>query len=143
MILAVLLIVINIVILSYTREPEELLIVKEKYKTLREHLSTIDAPEFDRIKKCILLSGYYRPVDDTVGYNTNKGAEIGLCLSGTPNEIFHVLLHELAHCTVSEYDHSEQFWKNYEKLRNIAVQIGVYEQINTKTGFCGKFIQDK
>jgi hypothetical protein len=143
MILAVLLVLINIVILSYTREPEELLVVKEKYKILREHLSTLDAPEFDSIKRRILLSGYYRPVDGTVGYNTNKGAEIGICLSGTPNEIFHVLLHELAHCTVSEYDHSEQFWKNYEKLRNIAVQLGVYEQISTKTGFCGKHIQDK
>ena len=47
----------------------------------------------------------------SVGSNTNKGGEIVVCLDGKPNEIFHVLIHELAHCTVSEYKHSHNFGK--------------------------------
>jgi len=82
-------------------------------------------------------------MNGTVGYNTNKGAEIVVCLGGTPNEIFHVLIHELAHCTVEEYSHSEQYWENYIELRDICVNLGIYEKIPERTKFCGQHIQDK
>ena len=49
----------------------------------------------------------------------------------------------LAHCTVSEYEHSPQFWENYIELRNMCIQLGIYEQIPQKTEFCGQHIQDK
>jgi hypothetical protein len=78
-----------------------------------------------------------------VGYNTNKGQEIAICLDGTPNEIFHVLIHELAHCTVDEYSHSEEFWANYVELRDICIQLGIYQKIPERTKFCGEHIQDK
>ena len=60
-----------------------------------------------------------------------------------PDQIFHVLLHELAHCTVQEYSHSEKFWKNYLRLRDIAVEIGVYERIGGKQKFCGEHVSDE
>ena len=82
-------------------------------------------------------------MNGTVGYNTNKGAEIVVCLGGTSNEIFHVLIHELAHCTVEEYSHSEQYWENYIELRDICVNLGIYEKIPERTKFCGQHIQDK
>jgi hypothetical protein len=79
----------------------------------------------------------------TVGYNTNKGQEIAICVDGTSNEMFHVLIHELAHCTVDEYSHSSNFWDNYVELRDMCIEIGIYEKIPDKKTFCGQKIQDK
>jgi hypothetical protein len=53
-----------------------------------------------------------------------------------------VLLHELSHSTVEEYDHSEQFWKNFAELRDISVDLGIYQRIPKRKAFCGQFIQD-
>jgi len=80
---------------------------------------------------------------DSVGFNVNKGSEITICLDGSTNEIFHVLIHELAHSTVEEYSHSEQFWVNYNELMEICIQIGIYQKITEKTEFCGQHVQDK
>jgi hypothetical protein len=82
-------------------------------------------------------------MSESVGTNTNKGGEIALCLDGEPNVIFHVLIHELAHCTVEEYSHSPEFWKNYEELRDMCVNMGIYERVMEKTEFCGQHVQDK
>jgi predicted metal-dependent hydrolase len=82
-------------------------------------------------------------MNGSVGSNTNKGGEIVLCLDGKTNEIFHVLIHELAHSTVDEYSHSPEFWKKYVELRNICVHLDIYQQIPQRTEFCGQHIQDK
>jgi len=142
MILVIILALVDLYILYITKEPKQLRIVKEKYKTLRDHIKRENIEVFKNLEKCIVINGYYSTGGD-VGYNTNKGEEIGLCITGDSNEIFHVLLHELAHSTVSEYDHSEQFWKNYTKLRDLAIDLGIYSKIPEKVAFCGKHIQDK
>jgi len=59
------------------------------------------------------------------------------------NQVFHVLLHELAHCTVEEYSHSTEFWDNYTNLKNQAISLGIYTNIDEITPFCGKRIVDK
>lgn len=94
------------------------------------------------LTKCVPVTGLIR-MSGSVGYNTNKGQEIVVCLDGTPNEIFHVLLHELAHCTVTEYSHSDEFWNNYIEIRDMCVKLGIYETIPALTNFCGQHIQDK
>lgn len=142
MIALIILIFINLWILTQTKEPDVLLEVKEKYRVLREHLTDTNNEKFHNLKHCIPITGYYR-MNDTVGYNTNKGQEIALCLDGEPNEIFHVLIHELAHSSVHEYSHSENFWTNYVELRDICIKLGIYEKIPDRTKFCGQHIQDK
>lgn len=142
MILFIILVLVDLYILYITKEPIQLRIVKEKYKILRDHIKRENIEVFKNLKNCIVINGYYS-TGGHVGYNTNKGEEIGLCVTGETNEIFHVLLHELAHSTVSEYDHSEQFWKNYTKLRDLAIDLGIYSTIPEKVAFCGKHIQDK
>ena len=140
--IAIILLLINLYILYITKEPVQLRAVKEKYKILRDHIKQENIEIFKNLEKYIVINGYYSLGGD-VGYNTNKGEEIGLCITGDANEIFHVLLHELAHSTVKEYDHSEKFWDNYIKLRDLAVSIGIYSKIPEKVAFCGKHIQDK
>ena len=116
------LVIVNIFLWYTIRREPVLEEVKERYHTLRAY-------------KGSFVRG--------VGYNTNKGQEIGLCIDGKVNHVLHVLLHELAHCTVDEYSHSDDFWSNYEELRNEAIAIGVYDNIGTLTPFCGKQIVDK
>ena len=142
MIAFILLILVNLWILSQTKEPQELIKVKENYQILREHISSTGHPKFQMLVRHIPLTGFHS-MKDTVGYNTNKGQEIALCLDGEPNEIFHVLIHELAHCTVDEYSHSDQFWSNYIELRDMCINLGIYEKIPERTKFCGQHVQDK
>ncbi len=142
MIAFIVLILINLWILQQTREPQELLDVKEKYRILRDHLTETQNEKFRVLTRCIPITGI-RGMRDTVGYNTNKGGDISICIDGKPNEIFHVLLHELAHCTVDEYSHSNDFWTNYIELRDMCVGLGIYEKIPERTKFCGQHVQDK
>jgi hypothetical protein len=135
--LFILLVILCIASIMTVQEPPNFTEVKRKYAILREQV-----PEkFKVLKKQILLVGYTKKKHE-LGYNTNKGYEICLCLDGTVNQIFHVLLHELAHSTVEEYDHSTQFWQNFKELREFAVQIGIYTPVTTSEKFCGKYISD-
>jgi len=93
------------------------------------------------LKKRSIITGFYTK-NKELGYNVNKGNEIGLCLGGTCNQMMHVLIHELAHCTVKEYDHTPEFWNNYSKLKQYCFELGIYQEIPEVTKFCGKYIRD-
>jgi len=123
MILFLILIFVNAYILHTTVEPREFIEVKEKYKTLRDHLRETNNEKFRVLIRPIPITGLMI-MKDTVGFNVNKGSEITICLDGGVNEIFHVLIHELAHCTVEEYSHSDQFWSNYNELPRNLCTIG-------------------
>ena len=142
MLAVVLLLVISALIVKNIHEDERVVEVKAKYKKLREHLINTHEEDFRKIYQPKPLVIKHKR-NKTPGYNTNKGSEIGLCLDGTVNDMFHVLLHELAHCTVSEYSHSKDYWDNYAELKNEAIRIGIYENIDQSTPFCGKKIVDK
>jgi predicted metal-dependent hydrolase len=142
MIALALLIVINLLILKMTQEPQVLVEVKQRYKKLRDHLNETKNEKYAMLKTPVPLTGMRR-MKENVGYNTNKGGEIVVCLDGNANDVFHVLIHELAHCTVKEYSHSDKFWKNYIELRDMCVELGIYEQIPDRKEFCGQHIQDK
>ena len=122
-----------------TIEPMKLRLVKERYKIFRE---SVEGTEFEKLKHPIPITAHHR-LKGTVGYNLNKGAEIGLCIDGEVNEIMHVLIHELAHSTVPEWTHSDNFWNNFMELRGICESIGIYTRLPDKTKFCGQYIQDK
>jgi hypothetical protein len=142
LVLVTLLALLCVFLIWRTNEPRILTDVKRRYHTLRSYLKNnkSSVPEkFHVLCNPIVLTG--REAGD-LGYNSNKGYEIGLCLDGSPNDVFHVLLHELSHSTVEEYDHSEQFWKNFSELRDLCVNLGIYERIPQRKSFCGQFIQD-
>jgi hypothetical protein len=136
------LLIVNTIVFLRTREDTRLAEVKERYRILREHLIASGDEEFTVLHKEIPIVAHTR-ISYAVGYNSGKGDEIGLCIDGTTNDIFHVLLHELAHCTVDEYSHSNHFWMQFEKLRGEAMTLGIYTHIPTKTPFCGQYIVDK
>lgn len=136
------LIVINLIILFMIREPENFTEVKKRYKILREHIEKTNNEKFGMLIDPIPLTAL-RKMSGTVGYNVNKGADITICIDGEVNEIMHVLIHELAHSTVPEWTHSENFWNNFMELRGVCESIGIYTRLPDKTKFCGQYIQDK
>jgi len=136
------LIVINLIILFMIREPENFAEVKRRYKILREHIEKTNNEKFRVLIDPIPLTAL-RKMSGTVGYNVNKGADITICIDGEVNEIMHVLIHELAHSTVPEWTHSENFWNNFMELRGVCESIGIYTRLPDKTKFCGQYIQDK
>jgi hypothetical protein len=138
-------IVVLILVLLTLKEPKEFVQARENYEILLNHVRKEPSvpKKFHVLKKRILISGFKNPFNyGALGYNINKGTEIGLCVQGDSNQIFHVLLHELAHSTVEEYSHNEEFWKNFRELCSLCERLGIYKPINTSTKFCGKYIRD-
>ena len=132
----VLLVAVVLIVLT-TKEPPELTEVKRRYAILIKNCPE----EFKILRKPIIITAFRKRFGE-IGYNVSKGCEIGICIDGTPNQIFHVLLHELAHSTVKVYSHDSEFWNNFEKLKQVCIDLDIYETIPEKTAFCGKTVQD-
>ena len=114
-----LLVTMLLVIVIWYNKPQPILVeVKQRYDKLRAHLATLNDPRWNKLIKPSIITGMvdWDKSKGAIGYNVNKGYEIGICLKGDDaNSAFYVLLHELAHITVSEYDHSTEFWKNFKQ----------------------------
>ena len=85
------------------------------------------------------------------GYNINKGEEIGLCMlnykTGMPNkidDIFYILLHELAHIMTVTYTHNEEFYASFNLLCDIATTNNIFtlkDYKNNPSEFCNGYIR--
>ena len=128
-------------VVATTDEPEVLKEVKERYRRFRVHLVDDGNPRWKPLHSECLIVGLDKSRKE-LGWNTNKGYEIGLCVDGTANQIFHVLIHELAHCLTEEYAHNEAFWTNFKDLKDVAISVGLYEPITQEEEFCTKSIKD-
>lgn len=131
--LVVLFVIATLIVVTH-REDERMSRLKDRYYTFISNV-----PEkYSVLRKPVCVTGTY---GGEIGSNVNKGSEIFVCLDGDTNDSFHVLLHELAHSTVSEYDHSDKFWNNFTELRTLANQEGLYTPVENKR-YCGKQISD-
>ena len=138
----ILLIVLLLVLIKTTNNNSCLKEVKKRYELFLNYVNTHNVPEkFKVLRKRILICGFTR-TNGSLGYNINKGDEISICVDGTPNQSFHILIHELAHSTVDTYEHNDEFWKNFDELKHFCQKIGLYTPINKQVKFCGKYIKD-
>lgn len=140
LILIILLISISIILVLNEEHPL-LTELKRRYDILLKS----DLPEELKILKdnvAIITGKSDYENGDNIAFNVNKGYEIHICLDGKKiNGAMYVLLHELAHITVEEYDHSEQYWKNFKQLREHATKIGIYKP-GKEIEYCGQTIKD-
>ena len=120
-----------------------------RYDILLHHLRNTEHVDsrFSRLRKRCILTGIHgsRMNRGTIGYNVNKGYEIYICLDGGPESIdsaMNVLIHELAHVTVDEYDHSEAFWASFKDLKELCKALGVYKTLEGTPEYCGITIRD-
>lgn len=140
---------ISLYVINYrTHEPVVLKEVKNRYDRLiqyiRDNKDKVDE-RFWVLEKEVLITGFVKKTinkNSAIGYNINKGYEIGLCIDGDVNEVFHVLIHELAHSVTKSYSHDAEFWENFEKLKTLCHTCGVYTPLKGKSYICGKYIQD-
>ena len=129
------------VFLTTKREPS-MVELKRRYKIMRDHIP--QDSKYSILKEPIPLTGFRKaPWSSEIGYNVNKGGEIGICMDQDVNSMMAVLIHELAHVTVEEYDHSKEFFDNMQEIRQLAIESGVYQPSMTKTQYCGGHISDK
>jgi len=126
------------------RQPDMLSELKIKYWILLDILKRTGDPVWDPVRKPAIITGMLDWSKDKgpIGSNVNKGYEIYICLSGSDvNSAMYILLHELAHMSVPEYDHTSNFWAHFDKLKKIAIDNGVYTPSGTRQ-YCGDEVKD-
>lgn len=140
----VILFIIFILLVVLNTEHSMLVEVKQKYSDILAMLRATGDPMWLPVLSPALITGMvgWSKEQGPIGSNVNKGYEIYLCLDGNDvNSVVYVLIHELAHMTVSEYDHTSSFWTNFAKLKELCVQNGIYTMQGTRQ-YCGDTIRD-
>jgi hypothetical protein len=128
--------------LILNKEPKMLTDVKQRYWVILDMLRATGDPTWIPVLKPSIITGIYGKKDGVIGSNVNKGYEIYICLDGDDvNSAIYVLIHELAHMSVPEYDHTEQYWANFKRLKELCVQNGLYVK-NGERKYCGDKIND-
>ena len=130
------------IILFLNKQPPMLVELKTRYHKLCAILAQTKDPLWVPVLKPSIITGIYGKKDGVIGSNVNKGYEIYICLDGDDvNSAMYVLIHELAHMSVPEYDHTNGFWTNFKKLKDIAVAHGLYEKQGIRQ-YCGDTVRD-
>ena len=145
MIALVLALVLVLVLAFGCRDPPLLTKIKARYEKLLRALRTdpdLD-PRWEPVKRRVILTAMngWSKAKGAIAFNVNKGYEIYLCMDGQDvNTAMHVLIHELCHSTVREYEHSDDFWKNFKDFKKYCASVGVYTP--GKVGpYCGENIR--
>lgn len=143
-ILIVALFVINAVTWTTHLEPPALTELKRRYWATLEMLRASGDPLWTPVLRPAIITGMtgWTKAQGPIGSNVNKGYEIYICLDGDDvNSAMYVLMHELAHMSVPEYDHTSQFWTNFNKLKAMCVKAGLYTA-GGERGYCGDVIRE-
>lgn len=88
-------------------------------------------------------------------YSENKGQRVVVCLRDKKNApkyplidentVMFVVLHEMAHLMTETIGHTQEFWTNFKRILQDAVQLGLYQPVNyaqRPTPYCGMTITD-
>jgi hypothetical protein len=131
-----------ILILIFDRQSHMIIELKDKYRAMIEVLRATGDPLWHPILRESIITGISGKKDGVIGSNVNKGYEIYICLDGGDvNSAMYILIHEMAHMTVPEYDHTEAFWANFKKLKDLCISAGLYTRGGERQ-YCGDTIRD-
>jgi hypothetical protein len=141
-VVAVLKAIVFVLALLFNKEPEMLTELKRRYWAMLDMLRETRDPMWLPVLKPSIITGLRGKKDGVIGSNVNKGYEIYICLDGDDvNSAMYVLIHEVAHMSVPEYDHTDKFWENFKKLKGLCVAKGLYEPKGERK-YCGEIIRD-
>ena len=133
---------VAILAFMFNKEPEMLTELKRRYWAMLDILRETKDPLWIPVLKPSIITGLQGKKDGVIGSNVNKGYEIYICLDGGDvNSAMYVLIHEVAHMSVPEYDHTDKFWENFKKLKAICIAKGLYEAKGERK-YCGETIRD-
>lgn len=142
--LTVLMFIVLVIIVVTNREPPMLTELKQKYNTALDVLRRTKDPIWSDVLRRSVITGMvgWSKERGPIGSNVNKGYEIYICLDGNDvNSAMYVLIHELAHMSVPEYDHTTNFWTNFKKLKQICIDNNLYTPSGERT-YCGDTVKD-
>jgi hypothetical protein len=140
----ILAVLILILISIFNFEPKLLTDIKERYRAILGAIKKSGDPTWDGCMRESIITGMvdWSKNSGPIGSNVNKGYEIYICLDGSDvNSAVYVLIHELAHMSVPEYDHTEKYWENFKKLKEFCVQNELYSPQGARM-YCGDDIKD-
>lgn len=138
----VVLFVALLIVMRFNKEPEMLTELKLRYWAILDVLRQTGDPMWKPLLDPAIITGIHGKKDGVIGSNVNKGYEIYICLDGNDvNSAVYVLIHELAHMSVPEYDHSSTYWENFKKLKDLCIQRGLYVRSGDRR-YCGDLIKD-
>ena len=137
-------IAVFIVIIVTNMEPPMLTELKKRYRATLDVLRDTGDPMWKGVLKQSIITGMvgWTRSRGPIGSNVNKGYEIYICLDGDDvNSAMYVLIHELAHMSVPEYDHTTKFWENFSKLKQICIDNNLYTPSGERI-YCGDTVKD-
>jgi predicted metal-dependent hydrolase len=126
--------------------------LNKKISKLLSHLKDkyIDDVEIAQLVSNYNVENISEGTEDSkyTSYSVNKGDKIVFCLrsrdgSGSfvdENVLMYVATHELGHLMTKEIGHPESFWKNFKRILEEAILIGVYKRIDyskSPVEYCG------
>lgn len=94
------------------------------------------------------------PTSEFTAYSENKGEKIAFCLDKNKsgkggliddNTLMFVAIHELGHVMSESVGHTDEFWRNFKFLLQVAEEINIYQPIDYKKNpknYCGMEITD-
>ncbi len=137
-------IAVFIIIVVTNREPPMLTELKKRYCATLDVLRSTGDPMWKGVLRSSIITGMvgWSKSKGPIGSNVNKGYEIYICLDGDDvNSAMYVLIHELAHMSVPEYDHTSHFWENFTKLKQICIDNNLYVPSGERV-YCGDTVRD-
>jgi len=142
--LAVVMFVVLSIIVATNQEPPMLTELKRRYRSTLDVLRKTGDPMWKGVFRPSIITGMvgWTKAKGPIGSNVNKGYEIYICLDGDDvNSAMYVLIHELAHMSVPEYDHTTNFWTNFKKLKQICIDNNLYTPAGERA-YCGDSVKD-
>jgi hypothetical protein len=134
--------IIFLAIVRFNKEPIMLTELKLRYWAILDMLRASGDPTWIPVLKPAIITGIYGKKDGVIGSNVNKGYEIYICLDGDDvNSAVYVLIHELAHMSVPEYDHTTHYWEKFKQLKELCIKNGLYTRAGDRK-YCGDTIKD-
>ena len=117
-------------------EASKILILLEKftkklsYYIIKEYPNNLYINK--KLKKNIIIKEIPSNYNNYISYIQNKNI-IYICLrkdkytfENNINELYFILMHELAHLITKKYGHHEEYWNNYRLLLNTAIKNNLY-----------------
>jgi WLM domain len=141
----IVLFIVQVLVCIFHKEPDALTQLKQRYWATLDMLRQTGDPMWKDVLRPSIITGMrdWTRARGPIGSNVNKGYEIYICLDGKTdvNSAMYVLIHELAHMSVPEYDHTTKFWENFKKLKDLCISAGLYTAAGER-GYCGDTIRD-
>ena len=125
--------------------------IQVKIKKLVKYMKKLypNHKEIHKLSNNIIIKEIPNKYKNKVGYTLNK-TKIYICLTDekgdiykNDNELYYIMLHELAHLITKSYHHTDEYMNNFKLIVRLAIKLHIYKYTNynnTPKIYCNKLI---